>query len=407
MKRKICLTFALTAALAMLTACGGNNENVNTADSTSAAADVSETESITEDITEESAEEDIPAQNDELTEKEQIQALLNDSRKIFFDYVLGKEMLNHVEWDKSVTIPSTDYLGESFDMPIYEIVDGDVLSVAAMQDKMRPFFTDKMIDYIFTECNYYYYEENGKLYVSDGVGSEGGGVGADTVYVTSAEYPDDDTVVLNMIQFGAGENWDIDHDIEENFTVTLKRSGDGFKIDECDYNAIGYLAWCYIPEDDVFDGRSSKSKNQDSISDEEIDALIEGRANIISLLMYSSLDYDPEITVSQNGIDYYMVTDENFDEWDEWTDYVKSIYSDSAASMIFNDSKLIEVDGKTYTNDGSKGNHLSEEYSFDIVSADGDTVTVLLKNADNFSSETVETEIVLENTSNGWRIQNY
>ena len=26
----------------------------------------------------------------------------------------------------------------------------------------------------------------------------------------------------------------------------------GFKIDECDKVAIGNLAWCYVPEDDVF-----------------------------------------------------------------------------------------------------------------------------------------------------------
>ena len=109
-----------------------------------------------------------------------------------------------------------------------------------------------MIDYIFEEHNHYYYEENGKLYVSDGVGSEGGGVSVDTVHITSMEMTDEDTVTLYMIEFDAGENWSLNHDIINNFTITLKRSDNDLKIDECDKVAIGSLAWCYVPEDDVF-----------------------------------------------------------------------------------------------------------------------------------------------------------
>ncbi|MDE5576562.1 MAG: hypothetical protein K2J11_04165 [Oscillospiraceae bacterium] len=207
---------------------------------------------VTEDTAEAEATPD-SSENSTFTEEEkQIQNLLQESHKIFYDYVLGKEMLNHVDWNKSITTPSTDYLGESYDMPLYEIVDGDVLSVADMQDKMRPFFTDKMIDFIFEGYNYYYYEENGKLYVSDGIGSDGGGAGVDTVHITSAETTDEDTLVLYMTEFGAGENWDLDHDIINNFTVTLKRTDNGFKIDECDEVAISILAWCYVPEDDIF-----------------------------------------------------------------------------------------------------------------------------------------------------------
>lgn len=218
-------------------------ENLQTSEET--------TTSATEDT---SAVETTPSftEKDNLTEEEQIQLLLQESHKIFYDYVLGKEMQNHVGWGKFITIPRINNLGESYDLKIYEIVDGDVLSIADMQDKMRPFFTDKMIDYIFEECNYYYHEENGKLYVSDGVGSEGGGVGVDTLHITSMETTDEDTLVLHMTKFGAGENWDLDYDIINNFTITLKRSDNGLKIDECDKVAIGNLAWCYVPEDDVF-----------------------------------------------------------------------------------------------------------------------------------------------------------
>lgn len=108
-----------------------------------------------------------------------------------------------------------------------------------------------------------------------------------------------------------------------------------------------------------------------------------------------------------NGIDYYRVIDEKYDEWNEWTNYVKSIYDDEVSEMIFNDPKIIEINGETYTNDGSKGNSISDEYTYEIVSETNDTVTILLKNTDNFTSETIETEIILIKTSNGWRIKNY
>lgn len=256
--KKILLILCLTAVL--FSGCGNQNATSETETPTKleTVAEVLQTseETTTTVFTEDTAAPETTPISSEINtrteEEKQIQNLLQESKKIFYDYVLGKEMQNHVDWNKPITIPSTNYLGESFDMPIYEIVDGDVLSFADMREKMRPFFTDKMIDYIFEECNYYYHEENGRLYVSDGIGSEGGGVGVDTVHITSMEMTDDDTFILYMTEFGAGENWGLDDDLTENFTVTLKRTDNGFKIDECDKSAVNSLAWCYVPEDDVF-----------------------------------------------------------------------------------------------------------------------------------------------------------
>lgn len=143
------------------------------------------------------------------------------------------------------------------------------------------------------------------------------------------------------------------------------------------------------------------------ISDEEINTLLQGRVQINNFLMYDMLQYDMESKTSINGYDYYRVSDEKYDEWNEWTAYVKSIYVDDAAEMIFNDFKIIEINGKTYTNDGAMGKSISDEYTYEIASEANDTVTILLKNTDNFTSDTIETEIILVKTSNGWRIKNY
>ena len=251
--KKILLILCLTAVL--FSGCGNQNATSETETSTEleTATEVLQTseETTTTVFTEDTAASETTPISSEINtrteEEKQIQNLLQESKKIFYDYVLGKEMQNRVDWNRSVTIPGTNYY-----MPIYEIVDGDVLSIADMQDKMRPFFTDRMIDYIFEKCNYYYFEENGRLYVSDGIGSEGGGVGVDTVHITSMEMTDDGTIILYMTEFGAGENWGLDDDLTYNFTVTLKRTDNGFKIDECDKSAVSCLARCYVPEDDIF-----------------------------------------------------------------------------------------------------------------------------------------------------------
>ena len=146
---------------------------------------------------------------------------------------------------------------------------------------------------------------------------------------------------------------------------------------------------------------------QNYISDEEINSLIQDKQQIDSFIMYDTLQYDEESKVSVNDLDYYRVIDEKYNEWNEWTAYVKSIYSDEAAEMIINDPKIIEINGETYTNDGCKGSDISDEYTYKIISELSDTVTILLKNTDNFTSETIETEMIFVNTSNGWRIKSY
>lgn len=148
-------------------------------------------------------------------------------------------------------------------------------------------------------------------------------------------------------------------------------------------------------------GCESKTEN---ISEDEINALIQGRQKIMTVTEYDCLPFDTSAKVSVDGTDYYAVNDESYNDWNEWTDYVKSIYCGEAAEAILSGDKIIEIDGKTYTNDGGKGNDLSEKYTFDIISETDSTAVITLKNTDNFTSEAVETEISLKKTSSGWRI---
>lgn len=187
-------------------------------------------------------------------EKQQIQTLLKESGQFFYDYIDCKEICKHTDTSKTVTTQETAdngmYEGEAYDRTWYEVTDGDVTSLDALNEKTEKLFTENMTADLGTAIANNYHEENGKLYLSDNAGSDGGLLGTDTVYIKSVGKADD-VFILYMTAFGAGENWELDHDLTEDFTVLLKKTDNGFKVDECSLNAQAYIEWCYDPDDDM------------------------------------------------------------------------------------------------------------------------------------------------------------
>lgn len=187
-------------------------------------------------------------------EKQQIQTLLKESGQFFYDYIDCKEICKHTDTSKTVTTQETAdngmYEGEAYDRTWYEVTDGDVTSLDVLNEKTEKLFTENMTADLGTAIANNYHEENGKLYLSENAGSDGGLLGTDTVYIKSVSKADD-VFILYMTAFGAGENWELDHDLTEDFTVLLKKTDNGFKVDECSLNAQAYIEWCYAPEDDM------------------------------------------------------------------------------------------------------------------------------------------------------------
>lgn len=187
-------------------------------------------------------------------EKQQIQTLLKESGQFFYDYIDCKEICKHTDTSKTVTTQETAdngmYEGEAYDRTWYEVTDGDVTSLDVLNEKTEKLFTENMTADLGTAIANNYHEENGKLYLSENAGSDGGLLGTDTVYIKSVGKADD-VFILYMTAFGAGENWELDHDLTEDFTVLLKKTYNGFKVDECSLNAQAYIEWCYDPEDDM------------------------------------------------------------------------------------------------------------------------------------------------------------
>ncbi len=189
-------------------------------------------------------------------EQKKIQELLLESKEFFYGYVDCKEIVKHKSSNNFITtteIYDNGMLeGESYEKKWYEIVDGDIMSLKDLNKKMENILTDTMIDNFQTIINYTYFEENGKLYISEYSGESGSLMGIDTTHITSIGEVDETTIVLYMNAFGKGENWDVDFDTSEDFTVILKRTESGFKIDECSNRARMFITWQYTTEGDIF-----------------------------------------------------------------------------------------------------------------------------------------------------------
>lgn len=206
------------------------------------------------------AETTAPLPQKELTEEQkQIQALLTEAKQFFFDYYRGYEIQKHIEYgsDKYITREATTLDGETYEVTLFEVVSGDVTTKDDLINEMKPIFTDELTDETLTDLSggsdYYYFDDEGKIYISSTVGGEGGLLGYDEAHISSVDEVENDTLILNMTAFGSAKKWGYDNDETEDFTVTLKRAEDGLRISKCDYTARMFITYQYKPEYDIFD----------------------------------------------------------------------------------------------------------------------------------------------------------
>lgn len=248
--KKISPVMAALAAAAIFTACG--NSGSAEAESVSEITSVQETEETTEAT---SAQEQETVQSAETVsispeEKAEIQALLTEAGKFSYGYLECKEIIHNIDENEYITMPKTDVNGNEYDFKWCLVTGGEITSMNELSEKALSIFTERAymgFDFISTN----YKEEDGKLYLNSDAGSNGSLLGTDYAYIVSAEEPDDETIVLNMTAFGAGKNWDLDHDLTDDFSIRLKRTDNGLRVDTFDPHVEPYITWDYTPEKDL------------------------------------------------------------------------------------------------------------------------------------------------------------
>lgn len=144
------------------------------------------------------------------------------------------------------------------------------------------------------------------------------------------------------------------------------------------------------------------------LTDDAITALIDIDLQISKFLYTEPPASNYSDTAEYNGREYYRVEEEEFDTWDEWDAFIRGAYCGQLAKDALATDTVVNIEGNTYSNGGSRGYDLSDNYTYEITSSDGNTVTVLMRNPsrdpeDNYVNETTYT---FKLTNDGWRIEN-
>lgn len=187
------------------------------------------------DITVHPAENREPANDNEI---KAIENLLYDFKSFSYGYLECKEVKNHIDTHNSISENSVKY---------YLVPDGEIITPEDMHIRMSEVLTDDMINDEANVYHTYYLERDGKLYLSENAGNDGGVLGTDKVYINSVSKKGD-TYYVNMTAWGDKDNWDLNEDFENNFEIRIKKTADGFRIDECGAAEMAYIAWIYTAD---------------------------------------------------------------------------------------------------------------------------------------------------------------
>jgi hypothetical protein len=145
---------------------------------------------------------------------------------------------------------------------------------------------------------------------------------------------------------------------------------------------------------------------EESVDFEQIvHGLLEEKAFVDTVTIYDCLSFDSAQREQVDNKDYYKVIDPDFDTWDKWADYLASVYTGQILDDVIQNNKIINIGGDIYTNDGSKGNDRSKQWSVTVLEKTDSNAKIrqVTPNIDN--TYDYEQEISLTLTLNGWRIE--
>ena len=114
-------------------------------------------------------------------------------------------------------------------------------------------------------------------------------------------------------------------------------------------------------------------------------------------------------TAEYNGREYYKITDKNYDTWDEWSELFYGIYTDEFASNLLNGfDTVVNIDGETYSDGGSRGRDVDNDYEYTVTSATDSRITVEMRRGYLLEGDEDAVQVdtlTIVKTVNGWRIE--
>lgn len=170
-----------------------------------------------------------------LNETEQIIKLLEDYSD-FYIAMTPSDNEKYIDRSQKISIDGIGPLNNPYTAEYYKTVGLPANTLDELNEKLDEFVTEKpKNDFLeITDDKFFTVADNGDLYMSNNPFGRGMGLGMDTLYLDSIEYPDDNTILVTVTSFGDKDNWGVDEDIIETAAAKIVRTEDGFRIDECD-----------------------------------------------------------------------------------------------------------------------------------------------------------------------------
>lgn len=254
---------ALLAACLLLTGCDNSAKNdENSSDSSSSTftndpecfveSDISDPQGVQPGGTENStssgeSNNSDPVDNTEkpekLTETEQIFKMLKDYGNLYWR-VRSDSVEEFTDLSQKLNVEVINSDGSSYKNVYYKITSVLPRTEFELNEKLDSLVTEDLkkefLDPIIGNCIKI---KNGDLYIRN-YGAYGMGMGKSRLILNSIEYPDENTVLVNMTDFGDKIEWEMEKDIEDKFTVRLVRTDNGLRIAELSENCEDAL-YCY------------------------------------------------------------------------------------------------------------------------------------------------------------------
>lgn len=160
------------------------------------------------------------------SEMEEIMELFGDLGAFYHEY-LGLEPA----WERITSRKGADGFRNENDRYFGKIVNADITTYSALMAKLKSMLTDKCIeDTSENILDWFSTNENDELYVQNR--GAGGYLGTDYIRINSIDYPNNETIELDMSTVGEKENWGLEEDWIDDFKITLKKTDCGLRINE-------------------------------------------------------------------------------------------------------------------------------------------------------------------------------
>lgn len=149
-----------------------------------------------------------------------------------------------------------------------------------------------------------------------------------------------------------------------------------------------------------------------TISNSQIESLIDNDRLFYKYTAWDSASLKIDNNIKDETGEYYKIIQEDLDTYSEWEDFARGTYS----KEILDDKlhalkeKIKNIDGDAYVRPGGRGNPISQEYTYKIVSFDERNTVIEV----NFTSlheedygELITYTYKMKKEENGWRITDF